>query len=139
MTKVKSFSDFCHLIESQKSISEIFMDIFRNAAHGGRRFPWTRKKAPPPLGEEALICQRLSLPRRYLYYGKADRCMMRCLAVLAALYLVDVSVDDGDGGDVNHVAHGALEVGEVYRLVQPHLYGTDNLGFGTEGLQELVA
>ena len=69
--------------------------------------------------------------------------MMRLLMcpsmLLVLLQLLHVSVDGGDGRDVHDVAYRALEIGEMDRFVQSHLDRTDDLGLGTQALQELVA
>ena len=46
---------------------------------------------------------------------------------------------DSYGGDVHNVAHGAFKVGEVYGLVQPHLYGAYQLGIGIGGTVDRAA
>ena len=55
------------------------------------------------------------------------------------LYFLYVSIYNSHSGDVNDVAYRTLEIGEVYRLVQTHLNGADNLGIWVKGLQQFVA
>ena len=52
--------------------------------------------------------------------------------------LLYISIDDGDGNDVDHVAHRTAEVGEMDGFVQSHLDGTDDFHVGIERLQHLV-
>ena len=58
---------------------------------------------------------------------------------MLSLLLGHDGVDGSHGRDVDDVAHGAFEVGEVDGLVQPHLYRANQLAVGVHALQELVA
>ena len=58
---------------------------------------------------------------------------------MLSLLLGHDGINGSHGRDIDNVTHGAFEVGEVDRLVQPHLYRANQLAVRVHALQELVA
>lgn len=57
--------------------------------------------------------------------------------LLRFFLFVDDGIDAGNGGDIDDVAHGALDVCKVNRFVQSHLNRADDLRFA-HALDKLV-
>ena len=66
-------------------------------------------------------------------------CLFRLFsaALFLVLLLLHNRVDHGGDGQVEDVVHGGVGVGEVHRLVQAHLHGTD--GFAHAHFEEHLA
>ena len=66
-----------------------------------------------------------------------QRCLSFCFA--CPFHFVYTGINHSHGRYIDNISNRRFEVGKVYGAVQAHLYWSNNLCFGVERLQKLVA